>query len=173
MYQTCMIIGTTAYYQSGALSEDDESTLPEMARGQRLQRMADFPAERMPPTAEERAGLYRSVHDLVHLYAAGITAGHSKADRRKRSAGRLLGYYLHMAAADAHLRALPGADMPGEFTRRDDALAWLDAERASRLLERPPSTGTEPATSPASDTTSQPEPNQPPGSWRDRRGGRG
>ena len=34
-------------------------------------------------------------------------------------------------AADAHLRALPGTPVPADFTGRDDALAWLDAERPS------------------------------------------
>ena len=34
------------------------------------------------------------------------------------------------AAAD-HLQALPGAPVPAGFASRDDALAWLDAERPS------------------------------------------
>ena len=36
-------------------------------------------------------------------------------------------------AADDHLRALPGMPVPAAFTGREDALAWLDAERPSLI----------------------------------------
>jgi len=45
---------------------------------------------------------------------------------------RLLDFYMMTArAADAHLRALPGQSVPEDFTGRDQALSWFDAERAN------------------------------------------
>lgn len=72
------------------------------------------------------------MHDLVRLYAQRLSSEHADADGRKQARDRLLGWYLDMAgAADVHLRALPGMTVPEEFTGRDGALGWLDAERAS------------------------------------------
>ena len=72
------------------------------------------------------------MHDLLRLYAARLSDDHADADGREQARDRLLGYYLLTAeAADDHVRALPGMAVPQEFTGRDDALAWLDAERAS------------------------------------------
>jgi tetratricopeptide (TPR) repeat protein len=43
---------------------------------------------------------------------------------------RLLNYYLSTSsAANCHFRGAPEIDDRGRFTSRDDALAWLDAER--------------------------------------------
>jgi tetratricopeptide (TPR) repeat protein len=72
------------------------------------------------------------MHDLLRLYALQLSDAHADADGREQARDRLLGYYLSKAgAADDHLRALTGMAVPGEFTGRDDALAWLDAERTS------------------------------------------
>ncbi len=72
------------------------------------------------------------MHGLLRLYAQRLSEEHADADSREQARDRLLGYYLHMAgAADEHLRALPGMAVPGQFTGRDAALDWLDAERAS------------------------------------------
>jgi tetratricopeptide (TPR) repeat protein len=72
------------------------------------------------------------MHDLVRLYAQRLSDEHAEADGREQARDRLLGFYLHMAdAADDHLLALPGMAVPEEFTGRDAALEWLDAERAS------------------------------------------
>jgi hypothetical protein len=77
------------------------------------------------------AGRWR-MHDLLHLYAQQLSHGHADADGREHARDRLLDYYLRTAhAADQHLRALPGMAVPEDFTDRDAALAWLDAERAS------------------------------------------
>jgi tetratricopeptide (TPR) repeat protein len=77
------------------------------------------------------AGRWR-MHDLLRLYARQLSDQHAEADGREQARDRLLGYYLEMAAAaDTHLRALPGVTLPPEFPGRDAALAWLDAERAS------------------------------------------
>ena len=86
------------------------------------------------------AGRWR-MHDLLRVYAQQLSHGHRYPRRlhlRRRRDGveqardRLLGYYLGMSnAAGAHLRALPGMPVPAAFTGRDDALAWLDAERPS------------------------------------------
>ena len=70
--------------------------------------------------------------DLLRLYAGRLSDEHAEADGREQARDRLLDHYLHAAdAADVRLRALPGTDVPGQFTDRAQALAWLDAERAS------------------------------------------
>ncbi|MEV0829994.1 hypothetical protein [Nonomuraea rubra] len=59
--------------------------------------------------------------------------GHAKAadDDREQALDRLLDHYLDTAAAaNDHLRALPGQAVPDRFTGRDHAMAWFDAERA-------------------------------------------
>ncbi len=72
------------------------------------------------------------MHDLLRLYAQRPSDTHAEADGREQARDRLLGYYLTWTrAADRHLRALPGMAVPEEFTGRDDALDWLDTERAS------------------------------------------
>ena len=75
------------------------------------------------------AGRWR-MHDLLRLYARELSDAEAAADEREQARDRLLDYYLTNArAADDHLRALPGAQVPAGFAGRDDALAWLDAER--------------------------------------------
>jgi tetratricopeptide (TPR) repeat protein len=77
------------------------------------------------------AGQWR-MHDLLALYAQRLSGQHAGADGREQGLDRLLSYYLDTTlAADRHLRALPGTDVPAEFIGRDQALAWLDTERAS------------------------------------------
>jgi tetratricopeptide (TPR) repeat protein len=73
------------------------------------------------------AGRWR-MHDLLRLYARQVPE--ASPGEREEAFGRLLAWYLRQAqAADAHLRALAGSPAPAQFTGRDDALAWLDAER--------------------------------------------
>ena len=68
------------------------------------------------------------MHDLLRLYARQLPD--TSPGEREQAVGRLLAWYLrHARAADDHLRALAGMPAPAEFTSRDDALAWLDAER--------------------------------------------
>ncbi len=68
------------------------------------------------------------MHDLLRLYARQVRDG--SPGEREEAFGRLLAWYLRQAdAADEHLRALAGSPVPAEFTGRDDALGWLDAER--------------------------------------------
>ena len=77
------------------------------------------------------AGRWR-MHDLLLLYARRLCRERAGDEDQQRARARLLAYYLDMAsAADASLRAIPGTAGPAEFTRRDDALAWLDAEQAT------------------------------------------
>ena len=72
------------------------------------------------------------MHGLALLYAQQLSDAHAEADRREEARTRLLDYYLDAAeAADAYLRALPWEEVPEEFTSRDGALAWLDAECAN------------------------------------------
>jgi tetratricopeptide (TPR) repeat protein len=81
--------------------------------------------------AADAGGRWR-MHDLVHLYARQLGAEHADTDRREQARDRLLGHYLNTSvAAVARLSALPELTVPEVFTDPDDALAWLDAERAS------------------------------------------
>ena len=74
------------------------------------------------------------MHDLLRLYARQLSDTHADADGRAQARDRLLDHYLKTAAAaDAHLQALPGTPVPADFNGRDDALAWLDGERASLI----------------------------------------
>ena len=75
------------------------------------------------------AGRWR-MHDLLRLYARELSDAEAAADEREQARDRLLVTTWNSAdAADGHLRALPGAPAPAGFAGRDDALAWLDAER--------------------------------------------
>jgi tetratricopeptide (TPR) repeat protein len=72
------------------------------------------------------------MHDLLRLYARQVPDG--DAGEREQAVGRLLAWYLRRAdAADGHLRALAGSSGPPEFAGRDDALAWLDAQRPNLI----------------------------------------
>jgi tetratricopeptide (TPR) repeat protein len=72
------------------------------------------------------------MHDLLRLYALRLSDENADADDRESARNRLLDYYLRMTeAAEAHLTALPGMALPVEFTDRDQALAWLDAEQST------------------------------------------
>jgi tetratricopeptide (TPR) repeat protein len=72
------------------------------------------------------------MHDLIRIYAEQAPSHHSAADERQRARDRLCEHLLYLAdAADDHLRALPQTPVPVEFTGRDAALAWFDAERAA------------------------------------------
>jgi DNA-binding SARP family transcriptional activator/Tfp pilus assembly protein PilF len=82
------------------------------------------------------------MHDLIRQYARSL-ASSEPADQRDQATGQLLDYYQHTAqAADAHLTRFartdavrsvraPGAapGLPG----RDEAQAWMTAERANLL----------------------------------------
>lgn len=87
----------------------------------------------MVEAAPGAAGRWQ-MHDLLRLYARQASDGKAEADGRERGIDRLLGYYLNKAdAADQHLRAQPGREVPEGFADRDSALDWLDAERASLI----------------------------------------
>ena len=75
------------------------------------------------------AGRWR-MHDLLHLYARQLSDADAVADAREQAFDRLLRYYLDSARAAArHMRVLAGVPVPAGFAGREDALAWLDAER--------------------------------------------
>ena len=72
------------------------------------------------------------MHDLLRLYARQI-ASISPTDQ-EQAINRLLTWYLHQAdAASKHLQVLAGSPVPPAFTGRDDALAWLDAQRPNLI----------------------------------------
>ena len=86
---------------------------------------------------ETAPGRYR-FHDLIREHARALAAASPPAER-DAAAGRLLDYYLAAArAADQQLgsRAAPGPGAPSaaapatrQIASRDDALAWMNAER--------------------------------------------
>jgi tetratricopeptide (TPR) repeat protein len=70
------------------------------------------------------------MHDMVRIYADEKGRARTELDHRGIALDRLLDHYLAAAAdADVHMRALPGKPVFGRFTRREEALAWLEAER--------------------------------------------
>jgi len=87
--------------------------------------------------AETTRGRYR-FHDLIREHARDLAADDPPTER-DAAVGRLLDYYLHAArAADQQLASRadssPGPSSGGappmrQITGRDDALAWLNAER--------------------------------------------
>ncbi len=104
--------------------------------------LAGLAAAHLAEAAPGAGGRWR-MHDLLRLYAARLSQEHADADGREQARDRLLGWYLDMAdAADGHLRALPGTAVPEEFTGRDAALEWLDAERASLVAAASMAAGT-------------------------------
>ncbi|MDF5758445.1 tetratricopeptide repeat protein [Spongiactinospora sp. TRM90649] len=81
-------------------------------------------------SGQERWGM----HDLVRLYADEHGQEQAGSDDRESALDRLLDFYLRTAdAADDHLRALPGQDVPDAFTGRGQAMAWFDAERVTLI----------------------------------------
>jgi len=84
----------------------------------------------------ERASGYGRwrMHDLVRLYARQLSDTQAGADGRDQAVTRLLSWYLDTATAAAkRLKALPDTAVPPEFVGREDALAWLDAERLALI----------------------------------------
>ena len=87
--------------------------------------------------AETARGRYR-FHDLIREHARALAAASPPAER-DAAVGRLLDYYLDTArAADQQLasRAAPGPGAPSaaappvrQITDREEALAWMNAER--------------------------------------------
>ena len=85
---------------------------------------------RTPRMIEPAAVLRRwRMHDLIRIYAEQVS---TQVDERQSARDRLCEHLLILAdAADDHVTALPGTPLPVEFTSRDEALAWFDAERAT------------------------------------------
>lgn len=101
--------------------------------GQTRRQLADLGRAHLAEPAPGAAGRWR-MHDLVRLYARQLSDTDASADGRELAISRLLDWFLGTAAAaDAHLRALPGAAVPQEFAGREEALAWLDAERPALI----------------------------------------
>ncbi|MEU9107798.1 tetratricopeptide repeat protein [Streptomyces xanthophaeus] len=70
------------------------------------------------------------MHDLVRIYAE--EEGHQRSIEDNRDAAlRALCMHYQIGAGNAfeHLSALPGRPVPERFRDREDALAWLEAER--------------------------------------------
>jgi tetratricopeptide (TPR) repeat protein len=106
------------------------AVLADLPVSQARRMLADLARAHLIEASPGTVGRWR-MHDLVLLYARRLSDSGADADGREQARDRLLGYYLDMAdAACGHLRALPVKTMPHTFSGRDDALAWLDAERA-------------------------------------------
>ncbi|MFC7612662.1 AAA family ATPase [Actinokineospora soli] len=75
-----------------------------------------------------------SLHDLVRAHTSTHTPPSLHPTDLDAAQTRLLNHYTHTTyQADAHLAALPGQAVPPRFTGREDALRWLDAERANLI----------------------------------------
>ena len=74
------------------------------------------------------------MHDLLRLYARQLSDADPRADRQEQARDRLLRYYLDTArTANAHLSPPSATPPSAAFTGRDNALAWLDAERPNLI----------------------------------------
>ncbi len=74
----------------------------------------------------ERVGKRWRLHDLVREFGAEMLGEEEEGSAR----GRVLEFYRWCSlAADAWLRQLPGEERPPLFPGREEAVAWLDAER--------------------------------------------
>jgi len=95
--------------------------------------LAELARAHLLEVAHGAAGRWR-MHDLVRTYARQLSDACSEADEQDQARDRLLDHYLKGArAAAVHLRALPGMSVPTEFADREDALAWLDADRLNLI----------------------------------------
>ncbi|WP_051806399.1 ATP-binding protein [Streptomyces sp. NRRL F-2747] len=73
-----------------------------------------------------------AMHDLVRLFADDLGQRKAAGDGRGAALSRLLHHYLTTAQeADSHLWPEMARPASGTFTDRDQALAWLDAERGN------------------------------------------
>ncbi|WP_073496358.1 tetratricopeptide repeat protein [Actinacidiphila paucisporea] len=71
-------------------------------------------------------------HDLLRLHADEHGRRHAADDDREAALGRLLDHYLSTAqAADTYMETRAGEPVSDLFTGREQALAWLDAERTN------------------------------------------
>jgi tetratricopeptide (TPR) repeat protein len=84
------------------------------------------------------------MHDLLRRYSEQRSDDHAEADGREAARDRLLKYYLGFAqAARQYLRpSSPWTVQPAEFSDRDAALAWLDAERQNLVASVSMAAGT-------------------------------
>jgi tetratricopeptide (TPR) repeat protein len=73
-----------------------------------------------------------SMHSLVKLYARELLEDEPVDHAEARD--RLLDHYLRVAqVAGEHMRALPGQPVPEEFSGREQALEWFDANQGSLI----------------------------------------
>ncbi|MFE2877749.1 ATP-binding protein [Streptomyces roseus] len=87
------------------------------------------------------------MHDLVRLFAEDLGQREATGDGREAAVSRLLHHYLATAQeADSHLWPEQIRPASGTFADRDQALAWLDAERSNLV----PAALAAPANHPAS-----------------------
>ena len=113
------------------LSTAATAALADLTVSQAREILAGLARSHLIEAAPGAAARWR-MHDLLRLYAQRLSDENADADGREHARDRLLSYYLTSAeAADHWLQALPGSALPGSFTDRSDALAWLDAQRPS------------------------------------------
>jgi len=104
---------------TGLTFSDTHSILASLSRV-RLIEAAPGSTERWRMRGRERAAARR------------LSDAHAAIDGRPQAIARLLSYYQAATeAADGYLRGLPPIPVQQEFTDRDGALGWLDAERDS------------------------------------------
>jgi len=113
-------------YSASAISA--LADLSESESGQTLASLVQAHLIEVAPGSGERWRLLDSARSFAQQLSDNLAA----FDGREQAQDRLLDYFLSMTeAADDQLRGLPSIPVAQEFTDRNDALAWLDAERAS------------------------------------------
>ncbi len=113
------------------VSTDSAVVLDDQSYSKTRRSLAHLARAHMIEDAPGTAGHWR-MHDLMRLYAKRLSDTHAKSDRRDQAGSRLLSHYLKMTQdAVLHILLFSHIPSPNRFTGQDDALAWLDAERAS------------------------------------------
>jgi tetratricopeptide (TPR) repeat protein len=110
-------------------STETAAVLADLPIGQVRRLLGDLAKAHLIEAAPYAPGRWQ-MHDLLRLYARQMSDAYADDDSREQARDRLLSHYHHKAqAADDHLRALLDMTVPDDFTDREAALAWLDAER--------------------------------------------
>jgi hypothetical protein len=102
------------------------AVLADLPTGQVRRVLAGLAAAHLAEAAAGAGGRWR-MHDLLRLYAQGLSEEHADAEGREQARDRLLGWYLRMAsAADAHLRAASycSTTLAGMRPRALTAMPW-------------------------------------------------
>ncbi|WP_345650855.1 tetratricopeptide repeat protein [Streptomyces siamensis] len=114
-------------------STEVAAALAGLSRDRVLTLLEDLSSAHLVTPVTSAGSVRWRLHDLVRAHAADLTASEpGPAEEVGSARGRVLDHYLQYArSADAQLGRYQRHPAPDLFTNRAEALAWLNAERAS------------------------------------------